>query len=191
MTGTTAGRIRQRVAAPVALVVAGVLAMLGVVGCGSSDSTTGAAASSASASASTSVGLDVRDPWVKAADSGMTAAFATLVNKGTTDLTVVSASSSVSPMELHEMTMENGSMVMKRKEGGFVIKAGASHVLEPGGDHLMLMNLSKPVKAGDDVTITLTFADGSSTQFTAVGKPFTGANESYQPSPGMSMSPKA
>ena len=71
-------------------------------------------------------GLTVKDPWVKAADKGMTAAFGTLVNSGTTDVTVVSAASAVSPMELHEMAMQDGKMVMRPKEGGLVIKAGSS-----------------------------------------------------------------
>lgn len=58
----------------------------------------------------------------------------------------------------------------------------------------MLMNVASPVKAGDELTFTLTFADGKSVQFSAIAKPFTGAGESYDPghpsmSPGMSMSP--
>jgi len=132
-------------------------------------------------------GLTVKDPWVKAADKGMTAAFGTLVNSGTTDVTVVSAASAVSPMELHEMAMQDGKMVMRPKEGGLVIKAGGEHVLEPGGDHLMMMNVTQPVKPGDEVTFTLTLADGTKTEFSAVAKPFTGAGESYAPDPGMSM----
>ena len=54
----------------------------------------------------------------------------------------------------------------------------------------MLMNLTKPVKPGDEVAVTLTFADGRTTQFTAVGKPFTGAQESYAPEGHMSMAPQ-
>ena len=42
------------------------------------------------------------------------------------------------------------------------------------------------VKAGDQVPLTLTFASGLSLEITAVGKDFTGAEESYNPSPSMS-----
>ena len=79
------------------------------------------------------------------------------------------------------MAMKDGKMVMQAKQGGIVIKAKSTHALEPGGDHLMLMNLAKPVQAGDELTFTLTFADGRTQQFTAVAKPFTGAQESYAP----------
>jgi copper(I)-binding protein len=128
----------------------------------------------------------VQDPWVKAADKGMTAAFGTFVNNSTADVTVVKAETEVSPMELHEMAMKDGEMTMKPKEGGIVIPAGGTHKLEPGGDHLMMMDLAKPVKAGDEVIFTLTFGDGTTSRFTAVAKPFTGAQESYDP--GMTMS---
>ncbi|WP_418060073.1 copper chaperone PCu(A)C [Pimelobacter simplex] len=126
--------------------------------------------------------LTVTDPWVKAAPSGMTAAFGTLVNEGTSDLTVASASTDVNEMtELHE-TVENedGSMAMRPKEGGFVIPAGGSLTLQPGGDHLMLMGLTKPLEAGTTVTITLTLGDGTTTEVEATVKAFDGADEKYQ-----------
>ncbi|MEU5549349.1 copper chaperone PCu(A)C [Micromonospora sp. NPDC047793] len=175
-----------------ALLLTGVVLAAAVAGCGSSDDTSTAApgpsATPAAAASSEAAGvLGVRDPWVKAADDGMTAAFATLVNDGTTDVTLTGASTEVSPMEVHEMAMRDGKMVMQAKEGGVVIKAGGEHKLEPGGDHLMLMNLATPVKAGDELTITLTFADGRTQSFTAVAKPFTGAQESYAPGHGEPM----
>ncbi|MGV9214189.1 copper chaperone PCu(A)C [Micromonospora sp. RB23] len=181
--------------AAVALAVAAALVATGLSGCGTSDPSS-AAQPSPSASASATAGVvTIRDPWVKAADKGMTAAFGTLVNDGDTDVTLTSAATSASPMELHEMTMKDGKMVMQQKQGGIVIKARSSHALEPGGDHLMLMNLTKPVRAGDELTVTLTFADGRTQQFTAVAKPFTGAQESYapghgEPMPGMSATPE-
>ncbi|MCX4472491.1 hypothetical protein C5N14_07900 [Micromonospora sp. MW-13] len=179
---------RRRPAALTTLMATVAAVVLGSAGCGSSDPAPGAGPSSA---ATTPAGpITVRDPWVKAADRGMTAAFGTLVNNSDTDITVVSASTPVSPMELHEMTMKDGRMVMQPKVGGIVVKAKGSHVLEPGGDHLMLLNVTAPVKAGDELTFTLTFADGKTLQFSAVAKPFTGAGESYDPGhPSMSMSP--
>jgi periplasmic copper chaperone A len=82
---------------------------------------------------------------------------------------------------LHE-TVENasGSMVMQEKKGGFTIPAKGSLELAPGGNHLMLMDLTGPIKAGDDVTFTLTMKDGSTYEFTAPAKDYTGANENYE-----------
>jgi hypothetical protein len=86
------------------------------------------------------------------------------------------------------MAMVDGQMVMQPKKGGITVKAGGSAVLEPGGDHIMLMDLPGPVKVGDDVMLTLTFDDGTTLEVTAPAKEFDGGNESYNPSPSESMS---
>ncbi|AYF30051.1 hypothetical protein CSH63_21845 [Micromonospora tulbaghiae] len=182
---------------PAALLTTAAVVAVAAAGCGSTgEGTTATPTVTSATSASPAAGvLGVRDPWVKAADKGMTAAFGTLVNDGDADVTITAASTEVSPMELHEMTMKDGKMVMQPKQGGIVVKAHSRATLEPGGDHLMLMNLAKPVKAGDELSVTLTFADGRTQTFTAVAKPFTGAEESYAPGhgdspmPEMSMSP--
>ncbi|GAA2184838.1 copper chaperone PCu(A)C [Micromonospora lupini] len=184
-TATSPFGSRRRSA--VALATAAALVAVGAAGCSSSDSPS-SAQSGPSASASAVAGVvTIRDPWVKAADEGMTAAFGTLVNDGDTDVTVTGATTDVSSMELHEMAMKDGTMVMRQKQGGIVIKARSTHALEPGGDHLMLMSLTRPVQAGDELTFTLTFADGRTQQLSAVAKPFTGAQESYAPGHGEPM----
>ncbi|MEU7171953.1 copper chaperone PCu(A)C [Micromonospora tulbaghiae] len=187
----------RRLRPAVLLTTAAAVVAVAAAGCGSTgEGTTATPTVTSATSASPAAGvLGVRDPWVKAADKGMTAAFGTLVNDGEADVTITAASTEVSPMELHEMTMKDGKMVMQPKQGGIVVKAHSRATLEPGGDHLMLMNLAKPVKAGDELSVTLTFADGRTQTFTAVAKPFTGAEESYAPGhgdspmPEMSMSP--
>ncbi|MDG4827466.1 copper chaperone PCu(A)C [Asanoa sp. WMMD1127] len=132
--------------------------------------------------------IAVRDMWVKTADKGMTAAFGTLLNTGGSDIRIVKATSTASPMmELHEVAEVDGKMEMRPKEGGFEIPAGGSHELKPGGDHLMMMDVKAPVKAGDEVTFTLTLDSGTTFEFTAVAKDFAGGNESYNP--GASASP--
>jgi copper(I)-binding protein len=164
----------------------------GLTACG--DDTTGSAGTSSSSTPPGSTpsesdgtldqaaSLAITDPWVKAADSGMTAAFGTLVNSGDTDVVVMSATSEVTPMmELHE-TVESadGSMAMQPKPGGFVVPAGGEHELAPGGDHLMIMDLTRPVLPGEVVTVTLTLQDGSTLDIEATVKSFTGADEDYQ-----------
>ncbi len=125
--------------------------------------------------------LSITDAWAKSADEGMSAAFGVLENTGDEDIVVVSAESASSTMlELHE-TVENdsGEMVMQQKDGGFVIPAGASFTLEPGGNHIMLMDVTTPLVAGAEATFTLTLSDGSTFQFTAPVKDYSGANEEY------------
>ena len=130
--------------------------------------------------------VTIQDAWVKAADSGMSAAFGTLENNGGTDVTVTAVSSpAASALELHE-TVEDatGQMVMQEKEAGFDILSGDSLRLEPGGDHFMLMGLVDPLLAGDQVTITITFSDDSDLEFIAPVKDYSGANETYHDDQG-------
>lgn len=141
----------------------------------------GCAGTPAPAPAAESASFSSSDVWVKAADDGMTAGFGELTNTGDTDLTVVSATSpATSSMQLHETVQnENGQMVMREVEGGFVIPAHGSLALAPGGNHLMFMDVTAPLRAGDDTTITLTFSDASTVDITAPVKEFAGANENY------------
>ncbi|WP_432993793.1 copper chaperone PCu(A)C [Dactylosporangium sp. CA-233914] len=161
--------------------------VLALAGCGSgSDATPSAAPSSAAPQPV----LVMKDPWVKTAESGMSAAYGTLMNTTDKDVVVVSATSTASPkMELHETTMVDGQMAMKPKEGGFTVPGKGSHEFKPGGDHFMLMDVTTPVKPGDEVTVTLTLKDGGTVRFTALGKDFAGGNESYQPGAGGSTGP--
>ena len=126
--------------------------------------------------------ITVEDAWVKTAEEGMSAAFGTIENTGDTDVVIVGASTAASPMiELHETVEDDsGAMVMRQKEGGFVIPAGDHLHLEPGGNHIMLMGLADPIVAGNEVTFTLEFEDGSTLEFTAPGKDYEGANETYE-----------
>lgn len=161
-----------------ALVVVGSLAL---AGCASASTT-----STAGSPAGTTTGpaaVTVENAWIKAADSGMTGAFGQIVNSSGADVVVASATAAVSPrVELHETVMTDGAMKMRPKEGGFPVAAGQTLTLEPGGNHIMLMDLAAPIKAGDSVPITLTLADGSTVTFEALAKTFTGAQESYAPS---------
>lgn len=167
----------KAIKAPQLLVIVAV-ALLALTGCVSSEKATeqGTPASTHAAA------LSIKDPWVKSADGVKSAAFGTLQNSGAADITVVSASTAVSTaVELHEtVPSAAGEMVMRKKAGGFVIPAGGSLRLAPGASHIMIMGLTAPLKAGDQVAFTLTLSDGSTYQFTAPGKDYSGANESYE-----------
>ncbi|GGJ74873.1 hypothetical protein GCM10010123_01070 [Pilimelia anulata] len=172
--------VLSRIARPAALLAAAALAVT-LAGCGSSSAKT---EPQAAPSPSPVEPVRVQDAWVKATDKGMTGAFGILVNDSDADVTITGATTELSPMELHEMAMKDGKMVMQEKKDGFVLKAKTSHKLQPGSDHLMLMKLKRPIPAGEQVTITLNLAGGKTLPFTAVAKPFTGAGESYRPGSG-------
>ncbi|MBC2637765.1 MULTISPECIES: copper chaperone PCu(A)C [unclassified Rhodococcus (in: high G+C Gram-positive bacteria)] len=137
--------------------------------------------------------VTVSDQWVKAADSGMSAAFAQLANTGSGAVRIVSVSSPASTrMELHEIAAgADGATVMREKPGGVTIPAGSTHPLAPGGDHLMLMDLTAPLTPGATTTFTLTFEDGSATTFDAQVRDFSGNQENYDPAGGHDTTPAA
>lgn len=109
--------------------------------------------------------LDFEDAVVRAMaeDADMTAIFGTLVNESNEDIEIVAFSSSVDAgiNEIHETV--DGQM--REMEEPLIIPAGESVALEPGGAHFMLMNVKEPVMAGDEVTVTVELADGSTEEF--------------------------
>lgn len=164
-------------------------AALTLSACGTTTGSTPAAKAAPSTMASMSH-LTIDDAWVKTADSGMTAVFGRLRNSSSSPMTVISATTSASARsELHEMAMVGGTMQMRPKKDGFVIPAGATYLLAPGGKHLMVMDLKKPIRPGDVVDVKLTLTDGSSVGFSALGKASSGGKEKY--APGKSPTPSS
>ena len=168
---------------------AAVALALALSACGQEATTpTGATASASSSTSTAAVVLD--DGWVKAVDEAMsamepmTAMFGTLHNTSDHEVTITGGSSEAAGMvELHEtVRTDSGGMQMQPKAGGIVIPAGGSHLLEPGADHVMLMKLTGPLETGTTATVTLTTSDGD-VALTVPVRTFTGAEESYVPSP--------
>lgn len=126
--------------------------------------------------------IQVSEAWVKAADDGMTAAFAELKNGTEATLTITKVTSNASPdTQLHEtVTDDQHNSMMQEVTAGFTLEPEQELLLEPGGNHIMLMDLSKPLKPGEEVTFTFHFSDGSAQNFKAIVKEFEGANESYE-----------
>ena len=126
--------------------------------------------------------VETKDMWIKAAKDGMTAAFGTVTNTSGKDLTLTGGKSDHADIvEMHETVSDGaGGMEMKHKEDGFTIKPGESKTFEPGGDHIMLMKMTKAIEPGEKVTITVTSSQGDiPLEFTA--KEFAGAQENYAP----------
>jgi copper(I)-binding protein len=164
------------------------IAGLALTGCAGSSTTPAAAAppAPASAPAPAPAGVTITDPWVKTAESGMTAVFGTFTTSRSAPVTIRSAVTSASPRtELHEVvTGADGAMVMRPKADGFALEPGTPHVLAPGGDHIMIMDLTTPIRPGDQVEVTLSLSDGSTTRFTALAKETSGGEENYDEGAG-------
>ncbi|MBM6404690.1 copper chaperone PCu(A)C [Phycicoccus sp. CSK15P-2] len=117
----------------------------------------------------------------------MTAMFGTLHNGSDEDVTVTGGSTPVAgTVELHETVRnDSGETQMQPKADGFVVPAGGDLTLQPGGDHVMLMDLTGPLANGSEATITLQTSAGDVT-LTVPVRAFSGAEESYAPSPSSS-----
>ena len=91
----------------------------------------------------------------------ISAAYMTIANKGDAGDRLKSARTpKAETVELHQTTMTaDGVMQMRKVEDGLPIEAGASLVLEPGGAHLMLLGLEDALRAGDELILTLEFAN--------------------------------
>lgn len=110
--------------------------------------------------------VSVTDAWVRGTVPGQKATGAFMQLKSSADTTLVSAASPAAKVvEIHEMAMDGGVMRM-RAVGKLALPAGKAVDLKPGGYHVMLMDLGAPLKEGDSVPVTLTFADKDGRQST-------------------------
>lgn len=130
----------------------------------------------------------VEDPWIKAteasmdttSDHSMTGAFAHLINVSGEDQTIVGASAAMAEtVELHEVIDDGGVNLMQEKDGGFPVAADERYELNPGEDHIMLMELAEDIQPGDVVEITLELGNGESQAIEFLAKEFVGAQENY------------
>lgn len=101
----------------------------------------------------------VERAWVRATVPGQKVAAAYMditANEGAA--LVAAASPYAARVELHSMAMEGGVMKMRAMET-LPLPARQTVNLKPGGLHLMLFGLTRPVNAGESVPITLTVVD--------------------------------
>lgn len=134
-------------------------------------------------------GLIMADAWVKSIDVAtagmmpMTAAFGTFVNPTTRNILIIAAYTSAAPfLQLHEVAMSDGKMVMQQKAGGFLIPAKGSLQMKPGGNHTMFLSVSKNINPGEMVYITYVTSTGARFTQPFLVKVFAGGNETYNPS---------
>jgi copper(I)-binding protein len=112
--------------------------------------------------------ISVNDPYARAVPPGQpnSAAFMVLENASDTAHAIVSASSPVAEVvELHTHVEVDGMMQMRPIEK-IEIPADSKVELKPGGLHVMLIGLKQDLKVDDNITVTLNFADESSTELT-------------------------
>ena len=99
--------------------------------------------------------VNVSSAWARSTVPGQggTGAFMTLVSKDGGKL-LGAASPVAGVVELHEMAMDNNVMKM-RAIPALDLPAGREVQLKPGGYHVMLLDLKRPLRVGEKVQIEL------------------------------------
>lgn len=157
-----------------------ILAMGTLSSCGSSDE------------ASKESAIVIENPVVRSIDAAsyknektgkyMTGSFMTITNNGDKDVTLIGGSSPIAGIvEIHEVI----DGMMQPMANGLDIPAGKSVKLRMGGYHVMLLELSKEIKAGDETEVTLRFSDGTEQTVTAPVKDIAMDDEVYGATGGM------
>ena len=127
--------------------------------------------SSASASATTAAGgpLIVKNAWARAAAAGAdTAVYFTITNGRVADDALLSATTDASASAgVHQTTTDASGMTGMHMTPSVAIPGGQTVEFAPGGYHVMLTGLKAELKAGGQVTITLTFQNAGVVTVTA------------------------
>lgn len=105
--------------------------------------------------------VKVGRPWVRGTTTTQkaTGAFMTIVSSEPTAL-VAAASPLAGKVEIHEMRMD-GSVMRMRRVDEIALPAGKPVDLNPGGYHIMLMELREQLREGAKVPLTLKIRNGN------------------------------
>lgn len=108
--------------------------------------------------------ISVTDAWARATMPGQKVSGAYMQIQSDADARLLSVSSPTVPrVEVHEMKMD-GDVMRMRELKSVDLPKGKAVSLEPGGFHLMLMNLTKPIAAGELIPLTLVVESGGKQQ---------------------------
>ncbi len=116
--------------------------------------------------------LTIQNAWIAEAPpvSKVMVAYLTIINETSEKIEIVRAESDLySSIEFHETKHENGIARMIRHQS-LTIPANNKLILQRGGNHLMLFNPTKALKANDEVKIIFTLSDGSTQDIRALVK---------------------
>jgi len=121
------------------------------------------ASASASGAGSESARIVVEKQWARASigTSRPSVAYMTIGNNGKTAAVLIDvATPAAARAEVHESNTVNGIASMQ-PAGPITIPAGGSVRLRPGGLHMMLIGLNRPLQKGDILPIALHFKSGA------------------------------
>lgn len=108
--------------------------------------------------------IQVSEAWVRATVPGQEVSGAFFSVKSLRPAKLIKVESSIADsVEIHSMTMKNGVMEMRELKT-LALPAGKFVKLAPGDLHLMLLDLKRQLKPGDNVPLKLTLQYENNTQ---------------------------
>ncbi|MFA0013372.1 copper chaperone PCu(A)C [Vibrio lentus] len=111
----------------------------------------------------------VHDAYARATppSAANSAVFTTLMNHSDKERSIVSATTpAAGKVELHDVIMDGDVMKMRQVQT-IAIPANGQVELKPGSLHIMLFDLKDGLKEGEQISMTLTFANGETQTFDA------------------------
>lgn len=127
-------------------------------------------------------GVKVADAWSMATPAGasVAAGYMRITNGDGEARRLVSGSTAVAErVEIHTMSMDGGVMRMRPLPDGLAIAAGETVELKPGGLHLMLVGLKRPLVQGESVPLTLLFDGGLAVETTLAVRAMGGGGHEH------------
>ncbi len=108
---------------------------------------------------SAAAAVEVVEPWVRATPPGakVSAGFVTLQADSGADRLLSASSPRAGRVEIHESRLDGEIMRMRALPDGVNVPADGEMTLAPGGIHLMLLDLPKPLQTGEQISLTLQF----------------------------------
>ena len=102
--------------------------------------------------------IEVRDAWIRPADAGMnTAAYFVIENHGESDRLLEAQSSIAERTEIHRSFEDEAGVMRMEKQDAVILASGRSVTFEPGGLHIMFVELRRDLLLDDQVQLQLRF----------------------------------
>jgi copper(I)-binding protein len=103
--------------------------------------------------------VEIEKPWIRATAPGAKSAAGYMIirNKGAQAERLIGGASAVAAKIETHVHVKDGEILRMREVKGFDIPAKGVFELKPGGAHLMLVDIKRPLKEGEKVPVTLRF----------------------------------